>query len=181
MTEHDGKRLLLACRNEPRTAPLRGLTSREQSVMEYAALGHQFKYIAHELGLSLGAVSIIVDRVLRKLGLESRADFDSAIWRRRHEGVVIRIPPGLEIEIVEIDGETLLVLHCEAAESCGAQPILSSAEAEVLRALASGLTNAQIARARGTSPRTVANQVQSLLRKFGMQSRHQLGANRARL
>jgi DNA-binding NarL/FixJ family response regulator len=89
---------------------------------------------------------------------------------------MIGIPPNLEIEIVEINGETLLVLHFETTQASSAKPILSSAEAEVLRALASGLTNAQIAAARGTSPRTVANQVQSLLRKFGMQSRHQLGA-----
>jgi DNA-binding NarL/FixJ family response regulator len=79
---------------------------------------------------------------------------------------VNRPPPGVEIEIVEIDGE--------------ARPNLTQAESELLRALAAGHPNAQIASARRTSKRTVANQVQALMRKFNVQSRHQLEAKGAR-
>jgi DNA-binding NarL/FixJ family response regulator len=86
-TENDGKRMLLACRNEPTTRPLRDLSRRERSVMEYAALGHSNKYIAYELGLSMASVSSILKRVMSKLGLESR----SALIRMFGAGVA-RLP-----------------------------------------------------------------------------------------
>ena len=73
-TENDGKRMLLACRNEPRTTPMRKLSPRERSVVAYAALGHSYKYIAYELGLSVSAVSSIARGSIRKLGLKSRAE-----------------------------------------------------------------------------------------------------------
>jgi DNA-binding CsgD family transcriptional regulator len=71
--ERDGTRMLLACRNEPRAAPIRKLSARERSVVEYAALGHPLKYVAYELGLSEPAVSSTLRAALRKLGLASRA------------------------------------------------------------------------------------------------------------
>jgi DNA-binding NarL/FixJ family response regulator len=48
---------------------------------------------------------------------------------------------------------------------------LSDAERAVARALIAGASNGQIAAARRTSVRTVANQVSSLLRKLGARSR----------
>jgi DNA-binding CsgD family transcriptional regulator len=72
--ERDGKRLLLACRNEPRVRRVRALTSRERSVAQYAALGHPLKYIAYELGISISAVDAALDRALTKLRLGSRTE-----------------------------------------------------------------------------------------------------------
>src|SRR5262245_8292819 len=51
---------------------------------------------------------------------------------------------------------------------------LTAAERDVARLLARGLSNARIARLRRTSTRTVANQVASLLRKVGAESRADL-------
>jgi DNA-binding CsgD family transcriptional regulator len=73
-TESDGKRMLLAVKNEPRTANMRKLTSRERSAVSYAALGHSYKYIAYELGIKAPTVSALVKTALQKLGLASRAD-----------------------------------------------------------------------------------------------------------
>jgi DNA-binding NarL/FixJ family response regulator len=53
---------------------------------------------------------------------------------------------------------------------------LSEAERAVARAVAEGLGNAEIARARGVSTRTVANQVASIFRKLGVKSRLELVA-----
>ena len=72
--ERDGKRMLLACKNEPETAAMRRLTSLERAVAQYAALGHPYKYVAYELGISLSGVAAHLQRALRKLGLRSRAD-----------------------------------------------------------------------------------------------------------
>jgi len=48
---------------------------------------------------------------------------------------------------------------------------LTTAEREIALLLRAALSNAEIARARGTSRHTVANQVASLLRKLGVSSR----------
>ncbi len=78
---------------------------------------------------------------------------------------------------MEIAGETLAVLEF-ATEPAGGVG-LSEAEKQIVALVAEGLTNAQIASARGTSPRTVANQIARLLLKCGAGSRHEL-AGRAR-
>jgi len=72
--ERDGKRMLLACRNEPETAPLRELTTLERAIAQYVALGHPYKYVAYELGISVSGVAAQLQRALRKLGLRCRAD-----------------------------------------------------------------------------------------------------------
>jgi DNA-binding NarL/FixJ family response regulator len=51
---------------------------------------------------------------------------------------------------------------------------LTDAEREIARALLDGSSNAEIAEARGTSARTVANQIASLFRKMKVQSRGEL-------
>jgi len=50
-------------------------------------------------------------------------------------------------------------------------PSLSASERTVALALLEGLSNAEIAKARRTSVRTVANQIASLFRKLGVSSR----------
>jgi DNA-binding CsgD family transcriptional regulator len=51
---------------------------------------------------------------------------------------------------------------------------LSAAERDVALGVIAGKSNAQIAAARGTSARTVANQVASLFEKLGVRSRQQI-------
>jgi len=72
-TERDGKRLLLAYRNAPTASPIRGLTSRERVVAQYAALGHSLKFIAYELGISIATAGLDLENATRKLGLTNRA------------------------------------------------------------------------------------------------------------
>lgn len=55
-------------------------------------------------------------------------------------------------------------------------PLLSSEEQEILRLLATGLTDESIARLLGVSLRTVQRKVQAIQRSFGATSRFQLGA-----
>lgn len=53
---------------------------------------------------------------------------------------------------------------------------LSPAEREVAAAIAAGCSNAAIARRRGTSVRTVENQIYGIFRKLGIGSRSELAA-----
>jgi len=81
------------------------------------------------------------------------------------------------------DGEDYAVLELTpsvgAAEVTTASPpggSMSPAEREVLVLLTRGLSNDEIAKERGTSVRTVANQLQNLYRKFQVTSRVELVA-----
>ncbi len=71
--DSDGKRYVLARRNEPGVRDPKALTQRERSVAAFAAMGHQNKFIGYLLGLSAGTVSEHLRSAQRKLGLSSRA------------------------------------------------------------------------------------------------------------
>lgn len=72
--DRDGKRFILARRNEPRGRDLLAITDRERQVLELASLGHTNKHIAYELGIAQSTVTIHLQRGLRRLGLKSRAE-----------------------------------------------------------------------------------------------------------
>jgi DNA-binding CsgD family transcriptional regulator len=70
----DGKRYLLARRNQPGVPEPTALTQRERSVLAFAAMGHQNKFIAYLLGVSPSAVTAHLRLARRKLGLASRGE-----------------------------------------------------------------------------------------------------------
>ena len=70
----DGRRYLVARKNEPDVKDPRALTSRERHVLAYAAMGQSLKLIAYSLGLSLSTVSVNRRSAMRKLGLRSHAE-----------------------------------------------------------------------------------------------------------
>lgn len=91
----------------------------------------------------------------------------------------LRAPSGLRAARLRVAGEELLLLDWPLA----AAPLpaaLTAAESDVGALLLAGLPNPEIARRRGTSVRTVANQVASLFTKLGVRSRLELFAWRAR-
>lgn len=82
------------------------------------------------------------------------------------------------ISSVDLDGEELIVLSWPVV----ARPELSSmtdAEQEILGMLLERRTQRDMASARGTSARTVANQVASIYRKLGVSGRVELLARLA--
>jgi DNA-binding CsgD family transcriptional regulator len=72
--ESDGRRYVVAFRNDPRLRDPRALTEREKQIASYAALGHSNKLIAYALGISESSVGWYLSQVRRKLGAKSRAD-----------------------------------------------------------------------------------------------------------
>jgi DNA-binding CsgD family transcriptional regulator len=70
----DGRRFLVACRNDPQVTDPRALTLRERQVLAYSAMGHPLKLIAYSLGLSVSTVSSQRASAMRKLGLRTQAD-----------------------------------------------------------------------------------------------------------
>ena len=123
---------------------LRDLTAAEHDVVQLAARGMPTKVIAYELGISSSTVSTRLSRAARKAGLESRHALLRRVCRLRSDG------------------------------QCAALAELTAAEREILALLQSGLSNREIASLRARSPRTIANQVASVLRKTQCASRRGL-------
>jgi DNA-binding CsgD family transcriptional regulator len=86
-------------------------------------------------------------------------------------------PVGAAIEArrFTLGGEEFAVLTIPRRDPAGLDA-LTSAEREVCRLILAGLTNADIARARATSPNTTKNQIASIFRKLGVVSRAELAA-----
>jgi DNA-binding CsgD family transcriptional regulator len=72
--DSDGRRFLVARRNDPAFRSPRALSPRERHVAALAAVGHPSKIIAYQLGVSITAANATLNRALKKLGLRSRAD-----------------------------------------------------------------------------------------------------------
>jgi len=123
----------------------RALSATESRVLELSAEGVLGKQQALELGLAPSSVSRLLSRAVSKLGAGSA--FEAIVVVAGLLGR--RVPAGAYR--------------------------LTASELEVLALLRHGLSNGQIARQRGRSVRTIANQVASLLRKTGMNGRRALG------
>jgi DNA-binding CsgD family transcriptional regulator len=76
--ESDGKRYLVARENAPEPPGPSAFTTRERQVMGYAALGHDNKIIAYDLGIAHATVKVLMARAAAKLGVRTRAEAISA-------------------------------------------------------------------------------------------------------
>ena len=160
----DGKRFVVAIKNDPAHPDPRGLTPRERQVAELVGLGRSTKEIGYTLGISNAAVTNCTARAEEKLGLSSRTELVNFFAQY-----------GLRRKLAEVAvcGERLLI---------GAYPLideqrvsgLTEAERDVVAHLIAGSTNADIAARRCSSEYTVANQLQSIFRKLEVRSRNEL-------
>ena len=94
-------------------------------------------------------------------------------------GSLFRAPPELAAHTFRVGTEEFAVLSYPVTP-LSPPPELTNAERHVVVALLQGKSNAEIARERGTSPRTIANQVAAVFRKLGVRSRAELAARCAR-
>jgi DNA-binding NarL/FixJ family response regulator len=164
--ESDGRRFVVAVPNDPAHADPRGLTPREHQVATFVGLGHASKQIAYTLGLSTASVTTHASRAAAKLGMRSRAEL-AAFFS----------PLGVRARLAEvaIAGDRFLVGTSSALDEACLAPLTPS-EREVAALLVAGSSNAEIARKRGASARTVANQARAIYRKLGICSRVELAA-----
>ena len=72
--DRDGRRYVVAQRNDPEVGDAGILTLRERQALGYAALGHSNKLIAYELGLSPSTVATHLSQAAHKLGAQSRVE-----------------------------------------------------------------------------------------------------------
>ena len=130
------------------------LSSRELEVALMVREGMANKAIAFELGLSLGTVASHIRRIRRKLGARSRRD------------IIVLI--ALRNPVDAPKSETRLMADRMAR--------VTPAEREILADVLLGRTNLEIAAGRRCSPRTIACQISSLIRKACVTCRAELVA-----
>jgi DNA-binding CsgD family transcriptional regulator len=94
----------------------------------------------------------------------------------RRARAALEPPPGTQAHLVEVGGEELLVFRVPLRRVT-LDESLSDAEREVAALALAGLSNSEIGRRRGTSERTVANQMATIFRKLGVRSRSELALN----
>ena len=82
--------------------------------------------------------------------------------------------PAAQAARVRIGTEELIILSFSSLR-CALPGALTHAERRVATLLLEGLSNQEIARLRGTSVRTVANQAAAIFKKLGVRRRAQLG------
>jgi DNA-binding NarL/FixJ family response regulator len=155
--ESDGRRYIAVHANAPAQRDLRALSAAEQATLSYLLLGASNKEIAFTLGLPLGSIATRVRAVMRKLRAATRRD-------------LVGMDHGDAIPI-ELEGERLALLRSRRVDDSELVRCLTRAEREVLDLVARGASNERIARLRGRSVKTVANQVASILTKLNVESR----------
>jgi len=82
--EQDGRRYVVARKNEPLALGPEALSDRERQVIGYALLGHHNKLIAYELGIAASTVRVLMARAASKLGVRTR---DELIQAARQGGL----------------------------------------------------------------------------------------------
>ena len=156
-----GRRFIVAYRNPPGVLDPRRLSPREREVAARIARGMSQTAIAGEIGVRPSTVASIGAAIIEKLGLRSTRELP-LFWRDT---------AGYAMALGRSD---VVALYC--TEPAPMAPELTRAEREVLSGVIRGHSNREIAVYRDTSTRTVANQVASLLKKFGVASRTELSA-----
>ncbi|HJL14651.1 MAG TPA: helix-turn-helix transcriptional regulator [Sandaracinaceae bacterium LLY-WYZ-13_1] len=156
--DRDGRRFVVAVRNEPSFAGRGVLGERQRAVARMAAVGLSNQEIGYALGIEPSIVSSHLVAALDVLGIRRRSELplvleDSA---RAHE---LRIG----------DADVRVSVH-----ELRYGDELTPAEREVCRLASRGLSNQAIARERGVAPRTVANQLRRIYEKRGLANRTEL-------
>jgi DNA-binding NarL/FixJ family response regulator len=104
------------------------------------------------------------------------------LHRRRRAADVrvhLRVPPGLRAFRFRLGSEDFALLSFDlvaAGRHVAGLDSLSPSQRQVAELAAKGWSNAEIARARATSIRTVENQIADAYRKLGLRSRRGLAA-----
>lgn len=152
----------------------RFLTPRNMEVLRRILLGDPQKVIAVELGLSPSTVSLIASRCLAALGIRCCiAKVPLIMVAAAHaDGRGAASFDAREAE-VRVDGGRFIVVGFRRPDGALRQR-LSSSRCAVARMRVEGLTHGEIAKLRGTSPRTVANQLSATFRQLQVSGRIEL-------
>jgi DNA-binding NarL/FixJ family response regulator len=164
--EAQGESFVVAARTERADTASRALSEREREVAELLGRGYSEKQIAFSHCLSPAVVSRSASGARTKLGLATRTELAGLF---APNGICRRMfPVTLNFERFAV-GSAPVTTECLSAD-------LSLSERIVAHAACLGSSSAAIAAERGTSRRTVENQLGGVYRKLGVHSRAELAA-----
>jgi DNA-binding CsgD family transcriptional regulator len=84
--DSDGRRYLIAHRNDPQVRDPRALSLRERQVLAYMASGDSLKMTAYSLGISMTSVSRHRVAAMKKLGIRTLAEVLALFAKRKMDG-----------------------------------------------------------------------------------------------
>jgi DNA-binding CsgD family transcriptional regulator len=166
---------------EPRSVlPRRRLKACKLQILERLLLGDRPKVVAIEQQKAISSVAAASHDCLQRMGLTSRRLSQATVLLTMAASAALRPQhPATSgrLSHLKLDGEDYLVVSVLRPDLTFPVP-LSRAEAAVIRELVAGRSHAQISDSRATSRRTVANQLATVFKKFGVSGRgaivHQL-------
>lgn len=168
--DSDGTRMVVAVENTPSVCDPRGLTTAQLSIAEEFGRGKSAKEIGYLLGISVSAINNALSEVRSKLGLRSRVELAAFF-----------APGGVRARLAQLDlKEASLLVGRYGGRADDVLADLTDAERQVAVELMQGATNEEIARKRGTSYNTVANQLKAVYAKLGVTNRAELTTLAAR-
>lgn len=159
-------------RKRPSSGAARSVvSSRDLRIFTRVLLGEPQKVIGFELKLSPSSITSAASACARAMGVESRARrvpmlllLAAAAAEDGNIAATARVGPfvyrGVEYQVVST-----------VRPDPGIWPELTPSERDIIMLLAERRTNAEIAAERSTSIRTVANQLATIMRKLGSNSR----------
>ena len=195
---HDERgRRFLVLKPPSKVAQLAELTERERRAMGYRAFAQGLGYIADELGVSRTTVMTDLARARRRLGAASDLELPAIlaaglgrvaaaervpksgarppsvkVRRREIWREAFRAPRGLRREPPRRAGEPLIISF--PISDVDWRQGLSPVEIAVAEHASTGASSSLIASRRGTTVRTIVNQLASAFRKLGVSSRLEL-------
>lgn len=154
--------------------PQQNPKSRDLRVFEQVAAGTPQKVVSLDWGISASSVTTIAKHYLAFLGICcSPSRMPSPLVMLMCASSAGRPLRGARSSSVVLDGQCYQTISVPRPELTVADQ-LSRAQLEAVGLLLEGRPHAQIARARRTSPRTVANQLASAFQRLGVSGRGQL-------
>lgn len=164
----------------PRDTSRPDVTSRRIEVLQRRLLGDSEKAIAYHFGLSSSTICGEIQRALSIVCRDPRLPGLTMLLARLYYNATS--PGRLDARLTRIlhGGVRYFVLTVPQLEVDPAHR-LAPAEREICGLFLRGSTHHEIARARGTRPRTVSNQIASIFQKFNVSGRMTLMAELIRL
>lgn len=164
--------LVLALQEKP--APIEG---RRLQILELVLGGSRQKNIAIDLDLAPSTVALNSRLALASMGLPDKPSraHPLLMLAARASGVQSpQLPNSARCSVIRAeDGRELRVVAMQRPDF-GLAQLLPGAELAVIRSLVEGLCYREIARQRGTSPRTIANQISAVFRRLRVSGRNEL-------
>lgn len=162
--------LLVAKRAQPAPA----LHGKRLEILEAVLNGQRQKNIAIDRGLAPSTVALNSRLALEALGVSNRPSRAHPLLMLAARASALQLGATAKSTSIVSDHNRELRVISQPRPDLALSHVLPSAELSVIRSLVEGACYQDIARARGTSTRTIANQISMVFRRLRVSGRNEL-------